>query len=109
MAPVEATTTAEPGWANEVDTDAVPAENWADEVAAPAPAAIPPATAAPAFQTGGDWASQVYLIFELQCSHVIDPFTKKKEILNFICIILGNRRMVCHTICYCSKLGRCKH
>ncbi|XP_035733228.1 40S ribosomal protein SA-like [Vespa mandarinia] len=58
VAPVEATTTAEPGWANEVDADAVPAENWADEVAAPAPAAIPAATAAPAFQTGGDWASQ---------------------------------------------------
>lgn len=81
MAPVEATTTAEPGWANEVDTDAVPAENWADEVAAPAPAAIPAATAAPAFQTGGDWASQVRLIFKLQCSRVIVfAYLKKKKI-----------------------------
>ncbi|XP_017885039.1 40S ribosomal protein SA [Ceratina calcarata] len=58
FAAVEVTATAEPGWVNEVDTGAVAPENWADDVATPAAAAIPAAGAAPAFQTSGDWAAQ---------------------------------------------------
>ncbi|EFN80094.1 40S ribosomal protein SA [Harpegnathos saltator] len=57
---VEATVPApEPGWANEVETTAVTTENWADDVAPPTAAPIPPAanTTQP-FQTGGDWAAQ---------------------------------------------------
>ncbi|XP_015434088.1 PREDICTED: LOW QUALITY PROTEIN: 40S ribosomal protein SA [Dufourea novaeangliae] len=57
--PVEVPTTTEPGWVNDVETTApVTTENWADDVAPPAAAAIPPAGAAPAFQATGDWAAQ---------------------------------------------------
>ena len=58
--PVEVPAAAEPGWVNEVDAGAVTTENWADDVATPTAAAtaIPPPAAAPAFQTGGDWAAQ---------------------------------------------------
>ncbi|XP_072746223.1 small ribosomal subunit protein uS2 [Anoplolepis gracilipes] len=57
--PVEPPATTEPGWVNEVESTTVATENWADDVAPPAAAAIPPA-AGPAqpFQTTGDWAAQ---------------------------------------------------
>lgn len=58
-APVEVAAAPEPGWVNEVDTSAVAPENWADDVATPAAAAIPAPAAAPAFQASGDWAAQV--------------------------------------------------
>lgn len=58
--PVEVPTTAESGWANDVETTAaVTTENWADDVATPTAAAVPAAGAAPAFQASGDWAAQV--------------------------------------------------
>lgn len=46
-------------WVNEVEPTAVPTENWADDVAAPTAAPIPPANAPQTFQAGGDWAAQV--------------------------------------------------
>ncbi|XP_076624930.1 stubarista 40S ribosomal protein SA [Colletes latitarsis] len=57
--PVEVPIAAEPGWANDVETTgAITTENWADDVATPTAAAVPAATAAPAFQASGDWAAQ---------------------------------------------------
>ena len=49
----------EPGWVNDVESTAVATENWADDVAPPAAAAIPAASATQSFQTSGDWAAQV--------------------------------------------------
>lgn len=64
--PVEAAPTAEPGWVNEVEATTVATENWADDVAPPAAAAIPAAAgAAQPFQPSGDWAAQVRYIFPL--------------------------------------------
>jgi len=56
--PVEVPAAPEPGWVNEVEAGPVATENWADDVAAPAAAAIPAAAAPPAFQASGDWAAQ---------------------------------------------------
>ncbi|XP_070165456.1 small ribosomal subunit protein uS2 [Polyergus mexicanus] len=57
--PVETAPAAEPGWVNEVEPTTVATENWADDVAPPAAAAIPPAAgAAQPFQPSGDWAAQ---------------------------------------------------
>lgn len=65
--PVETAPTTEPGWVNEVETTTVATENWADDVAPPAAAAIPAATgAAQPFQPSGDWAAQVKYSFPLR-------------------------------------------
>ncbi|KAK0095156.1 hypothetical protein PV326_009073, partial [Microctonus aethiopoides] len=60
FAPAEPTIT-EPGWGNEVDTVGATTENWADDVAPAAAAAVQPAAASSAapFATTGDWATQV--------------------------------------------------
>jgi len=57
--PVETAPAPEPGWVNEVESTAVATENWADDVAPPAAAAIPAAGTTQSFQTSGDWAAQV--------------------------------------------------
>ncbi|XP_011056569.1 PREDICTED: 40S ribosomal protein SA [Acromyrmex echinatior] len=56
--PVETAPAPEPGWVNDVESTAVATENWADDVAPPAAAAIPAAGATQSFQTSGDWAAQ---------------------------------------------------